>query len=211
MKKIVLPDGIKTPPRIQATFQRQQWTGRRDDCAASVGDPERIDVTSRVLRMEAENIACLSDDSYEGDSLVAGRHDHDGPFAVYIREEVRDFFEIYGIVNLHDLSEEHLEQLRELYGVDITVPEPKELLWSTYLGPAGADVSVVEVADSIKGLLGVLKQPNVFATPVISRLYNESAIVFSREVLTADEAVDLYDAARGKEMGQVGELEGDLQ
>jgi hypothetical protein len=211
MNKIVLPDCIKTPPRIWATFQRQQWTGRRDDCSAPVGDPERIDVTSRVLRMEAENITCLSDDSYEGDALVEGRHDHDGPFAVYIREEVGDFFELYGVVNLHDLTEEHLGQLRELYGIDISTPEPKQLLWSTYLGPAGTDVSVVEVTDSIKGLLGVLKQPNVFATPVISRLYNESAIVFSREVLTADEASDLYDTTRSKMIGQADDLEGDLQ
>lgn len=190
------------PPRIFASFQRQEWTGRRDDCAMPVGKPELIDVTTRVLRMSAADITSLSDDSIEGDALVEGRHDHGGPFAVYIRQEVEDFLEEHGIYDPRALTDIQLAKLRKTYKVDPSVPEPKDLLWYFYLGPIGSELSVPSIADGIKGMMERLHQPSVFTTTVTSQLYNETGIVMSRDILTNDEATELYEAARSEELGE---------
>lgn len=93
--------------KIIATFQAQQWGGRNQDYANSVGDPINIDVTYALLTTDLETIRELTDDSLEADGLVSGLHDHDGPFAVHVKEAALDFFEVD---DLRDVTQDMVDQ-----------------------------------------------------------------------------------------------------
>lgn len=140
--------------RIAAIFFPQYWGGPKKDHAYPAGDAVEIDVTDGILKMSAEAIRCLSNDSYEADALVDDRHDHGGPFSVQVRDQVEEFFKSFGIDNLEALTDEKLAEIRKSYGIDPIVPESKKLFipisTSDEFQGKTADYSEVEL--SVKGI-----------------------------------------------------------
>lgn len=201
MNELKLPNCIKVPPRVRATFVKQEWSGNKKGCAVPVGE-ERIDVTDRLLRLPADSIRSLSDDTYESDALVEGRHDHDGPFAVKVVEELDAFLEIFGI-DTPGLTDDHLSQLRGIYRVDPAGPESIDLLWHTVLCNRQDTYAAGNVDYSIREMLKALFGSNLIVTSVISQKYNETGLIFTYVPVTDAQATELYDAARDEEIGEV--------
>ncbi len=93
-----------TQKRILGQFEKQKWTGPKNDYAEPVGTVE-FDATDYVLSMNLGDILELDDAWITSDPVGIAHVQWSGPYAVYIVEAVCSYF---GIQELSELTQEHL-------------------------------------------------------------------------------------------------------
>ena len=115
------PSYDRTSKRIIVDFIPQQWVGikplgivlgQRNESRVDSGESRPIDITSRILtRYSAHQIACLTSDSCESDTLVTGLiGDYDGPYSVRgVESALKEFF---GVDQLRQITQDLLVKKR---------------------------------------------------------------------------------------------------
>lgn len=83
-------------PSIIGTFDRQIWTGPKEDRSESIGDVE-FDATSLILNMPLAQIKKIQDCSETSDRIGQDLVEHDGPCSVYIEGAICEFFSVIGV------------------------------------------------------------------------------------------------------------------
>lgn len=99
-----------TNRRIVGTFQRQRWSGPKQDLAIPEGEKEDFDATDAVLLLSLEELQRLADHDTSSDALGLRFIRWDGPCEVAVVEAICDYF---GVGELSDITEEALAFARQ--------------------------------------------------------------------------------------------------
>lgn len=118
-KKVhVFPDSAPAE-RIIGVFAKQRWGGFKGKEALPAGEVD-FDATATVLRLDLEKILELEDNFDLRDQVGTESIEYDGPFEVYVADEVEKFF---GVRELDDITQDMLDAKRAAYGIEIPEPE----------------------------------------------------------------------------------------
>jgi hypothetical protein len=96
MKKRSFQPGAKG---IVGRFDKQRWTGPKEDRAESIGEVE-FDATDYILSMPLTELRQVKDCSESSDAIGTEHVDHDGPFSVYIEQAICEFFEVQAVADI---------------------------------------------------------------------------------------------------------------
>ncbi|GBG14590.1 uncharacterized protein NMK_2189 [Novimethylophilus kurashikiensis] len=107
-----------TNRRIEGTFVKQRWGGRKGDDAILV-DYEWFDATDAILMLDHATLQALDDCGDTTDELGRSHVDWDGPFEVMVVDAVCEYF---GVEELEDITLEALA-----YAKAKAKPQPPEL------------------------------------------------------------------------------------
>lgn len=107
----------RTSRRIEGTFDKQRWGGRKGDDAILQGT-EHFDATEMVLLMNLQEVLELEDNDDSTDDIGRQCVSWDGPCSVSLTESMLLFF---GVLDQDDITESHLEMARAMHP-----PTPRE-------------------------------------------------------------------------------------
>lgn len=102
---------VFTNRRINCTFVKEAWSGRKGDDVVTVGSLT-FDATDAILSLSLEEIHALNDNDTSSDAIGQQHVDWEGPHRVYVVEAIQEFF---GVPGLMAISESALNHARECF------------------------------------------------------------------------------------------------
>ena len=84
---------------IIGRFDKQRWTGTKEDRAESIGEVE-FDATDYILSMPLTKLRQVEDCSESSDAIGTEHVDHDGPFSVCIEQAICEFFQVQAVADI---------------------------------------------------------------------------------------------------------------
>ena len=114
---------------ITGTFDKQRWTGPKEDRAESIGEVE-FDATFVILQMPLKKIKQLEDCNESSDRIGQELVPHDGPCSVYIESGVCGFF---GVSKLGEITPAMFAAAKQWFFNLPTKPYVARLKFVTYV------------------------------------------------------------------------------
>lgn len=102
---------VFTNRRINCTFVKEVWGGRKGDEAVEV-ESLTFDATDAILSLSLEELHALNDNDYSSDAIGQKHVEWDGPHRVYVVEAIEQFF---GVKELSTISKTALNHARERF------------------------------------------------------------------------------------------------